>query len=110
MPRYKITAEIEVEISGGTESSRNNFAKEITTGAIVDGFAYWLENKEELLTQYDPKGDCTCDKGWIIGEYNDDPCPQCDSNGRKNKSLSNDGDYNWQVKRVTRINKNTKEK
>ena len=65
---------------------------------------------EELLTQYDPKGDCTCDKGWIIGEYNDDPCPQCDSNGRKNKSLSNDGDYSWQVKRVTRINKNIKEK
>tara|TARA_R110002020_G_scaffold317447_1_gene533050 strand:- start:560 stop:889 length:330 start_codon:yes stop_codon:yes gene_type:complete len=108
MPRYKIIAEVEVEISGGTENTRNDFAKEITTGAIIDGFAYWLENREELLTQYDPKGDCHCDEGWILGKYNDDPCPQCDDGKRKRKSLSNDAEYSWNIKRVTRINKNTK--
>jgi len=103
MPKYKVTAEIEVDLEGGTEKTRNEMAKNIAQEAIQEGFEAWSVDYLGMLGTIDPNGHCSCHDGWVVGAEFDTPCAKCDGEGRKLKSLAYEN-FHYKVKRVTRIN------
>ena len=104
--KYKIITEIEITIEGGTEKTRNKLANDMSEAAILEGFATWEGEYDEMLGTLDPDGACACRDGWVLGAQFDTPCTKCNGDGRKIKSLSYDN-YKYKIKKVTRINGKT---